>query len=133
MPGTVGLHICFDEQGREIEVLDVTRVAKDTYRIEETPIFNPGIALGDIIRVSEREGIAYYVETVKKSGLVRYAWLLSKEAAASEEIRSFTKRVTEHGGRWEQIFGGLLVIHLPKYSSVNVELEMARIIEHFEG
>ncbi|WP_405111486.1 DUF4265 domain-containing protein [Paenibacillus sp. FSL K6-1217] len=132
MPGTVGLHICFDEQGREIEVLDVTRVGKDTYRIEETPIFNPGIALGDIIRVSEREGIAYYIETVKKSGLVRYAWLLSKEAAASGEIRSFTKRVAEHGGRWEQIFGGLLVIHLPKHSPVDAELEMSRIIEHFE-
>lgn len=132
MLGTVGLHICFDEQGREIEVLDVTRVAKDTYRIEETPIFNPGIALGDIIRVNEREGIAYYVETVKKSGLVRYAWLLSKEAAASGEIRSFTKRVTAHGGRWEQIFGGLLVIHLPKHSAVDAELEMSRIIEHFE-
>ncbi|ETT63558.1 hypothetical protein C173_24722 [Paenibacillus sp. FSL R7-277] len=133
MPGTVGLHICFDEQGREIEVLDVTRVDKDIYRIEETPIFNPGIALGDIIRVSEREGIAYYVETVKKSGLVRYAWLLSKEAAASGEIRSFTERVTEYGGRWEQIFGGLLVIYLPKHSLVDAELEMSQIIEHFEG
>ncbi|WP_081751321.1 DUF4265 domain-containing protein [Paenibacillus sp. FSL R7-277] len=133
LPGTVGLHICFDEQGREIEVLDVTRVDKDIYRIEETPIFNPGIALGDIIRVSEREGIAYYVETVKKSGLVRYAWLLSKEAAASGEIRSFTERVTEYGGRWEQIFGGLLVIYLPKHSLVDAELEMSQIIEHFEG
>lgn len=114
-------------------MLDVTRVDKDIYRIEETPIFNPGIALGDIIRVSEREGIAYYVETVKKSGLVRYAWLLSKEAAASGEIRSFTERVTEYGGRWEQIFGGLLVIYLPKHSLVDAELEMSQIIEHFEG
>ncbi|WP_340022957.1 DUF4265 domain-containing protein [Paenibacillus sp. FSL K6-1096] len=133
MPGTVDLHICFDEQGREIEVLDVTRIATDTYRIEETPIFNPGIALGDIIRVREHQGINYYIETVKKSGLVRHAWLLSKEAAASGEIRSFTKRVEEHEGRWEQIFGGLLVIHLPKHSAVDAEQEMSRIIEHFEG
>ncbi|QUL57271.1 DUF4265 domain-containing protein [Paenibacillus tritici] len=132
MPGTVELHICFDEQGREIEVLDVTPVAKDTYRMEETPIFNPGIGLGDIIRVREQEGIAYYVETVKKSGLVRYAWLLSKEAAASREIRSFTERVTEHEGRWEQIFGGLLVVHLPKHAALEAELEMSRIIKHFE-
>jgi hypothetical protein len=133
LPGTVGLHICFDERGREIEVLDVTPVAPDKYRIEETPIFNPGIALGDIIRVREQEGIAYYVETVQKSGFVRYAWLLSKEAAASQEIRSFTERVTEHEGRWEQIFGGLLVIHLPKHSAVDAELEMSRIIGRFEA
>lgn len=111
----------------------MTPVAPDKYRIEETPIFNPGIALGDIIRVREQEGIAYYVETVQKSGFVRYAWLLSKEAAASQEIRSFTERVTEHEGRWEQIFGGLLVIHLPKHSAVDAELEMSRIIGRFEA
>ena len=133
VPGIVGLHICFDEQGREIEVLDVTPVAKDKYRIEETPIFNPGIALGDVIRVREQQGIAYYVETVQKSGLVRYAWLLSKEAAASPEIHSFKERVTEHEGKWEQIFGGLLVIHLPKHSIVDAELEMSRIIKRFES
>lgn len=133
MPGTVGLHICFDERGREIEVLDVTPVAKDKYRIEETPIFNPGIAYGDIIRVREQQGIAYYVETVQKSGFIRYAWLLSKEAAASREIRDFKDRVTSHEGKWEQIFGGLLVIHLPQSSSVDAEQEMARIIERFES
>lgn len=132
MPGTVGLHICFDELGREIEVLDVTPVAKDKYRIEETPIFNPGIALGDIIRVREEQGIAYYVETVQKSGLVRYAWLLSKEAAASADIRLFKDRVTEHEGRWEQIFGGLLVIHLPKHSAVDADLEMSQILARFD-
>lgn len=133
MPETVGLHICFDEQGREIEVLDVTPVARDKYRIEETPIFNPGIALGDIIRVRVQQGIAYYIETVQKSGLIRYAWLLSKEAAASPEIVSFKERVNAHEGRWEQIFGGLLVIHLPKHSEVDAELEMSRIIARFEG
>lgn len=132
MPGTVGLHICFDEQGREIEILDVTPVAQDKYRIEETPIFNPGIALGDIIRVKEKQGIAYYVETVQKSGYQRYAWLLSKEAAGSQEIQEFKQRVREHEGRCEQIFGGLLVIHLPKHSAVDAEAEMGQIIKRFE-
>ncbi|MNO22939.1 hypothetical protein D3C76_127280 [compost metagenome] len=132
MPGTVGLHICFDKLGREIEILDVTPMARDKYRIEETPIFNPCIALGDIIRVEEKQGIAYYVETVQKSGYVRYAWLLSKEAAASREIHEFKRRITEHEGKWEQIFGGLLVIHLSKHSGVDVEAEMALILKPFE-
>jgi hypothetical protein len=132
VPGTVGLHICFDKRGREIEVLDVTPVAQGKYRIEETPIFNPCIALGDIIRVEEKQGIAYYVETVQKSGYVRYAWLLSKEAAVSREIHEFKQRITEHKGRWEQIFGGLLVIHLSKHSGVDVEAEMALILKRFE-
>ncbi|AIQ17670.1 hypothetical protein H70357_14125 [Paenibacillus sp. FSL H7-0357] len=132
MPDTVGLHICFDELGREIEILDVTPVARDKYRIEETPIFNPGIALGDIIRVKEKQGISYYVETVEKSGFRRYAWLLSKEAASSKEIRDMKQRIEDDEGRTEQIFGGLLVIHMPYSSGIDVEGEMARIIERFE-
>lgn len=128
----MGLHICFDDQGREIEILDVTPVSQDKYRIEETPIFNPGIALGDIIRVKEKQGVSYYVETVQKSGYQRHAWLLSKEAAFSQDIKDFTQLVTEHGGRWEQIFGGLFVIHMPRNTIIQVDLEMTRIIERFE-
>lgn len=132
MPDTVGLHICFDESGREIEVLDVTPVAHDKYRIEETPIFNPGIALGDIIRVKEKQGISYYVETVQKSAYKRYAWLLSKEAAGSREIAALKQSVKENGGRYEQIFGGFLVIHIQKGTAVDVEAEMSRILAKFE-
>lgn len=132
MPDTVGLHICFDELGREIEVLDVTPVAADKYRIEETPIFNPGIALGDIIRVKEKQGISYYVETVQKSAYRRYAWLLSKEAASSREIGDFKQFIKETGGKWEQIFGGLFVIHMPKNTAVDAEAEMSRILAKFE-
>ncbi|MBW4083123.1 DUF4265 domain-containing protein [Paenibacillus sp. S150] len=132
MPGTVGLHICFDELGREIEILDVTPVGQGEYRIEKTPIFNPCIVLGDIIRVEEKQGIAYYVETVRKSGYARYAWLLSKEAAGSREIREFKQRITEYEGKWEQIFGGLLVIHLSRHSGIDAESEMALILERFE-
>lgn len=132
MPDTVGLHICFDEQGREIEVLDVTPVAQDKYRIEETPIFNPCITLGDIIRVTEKQGISYYVETVQKSAYRRYAWLLSKEAAGSPEIRDMKQLVKENGGKWEQIFGGLLVIHMPKNTVIDTDAEMSRILAKFE-
>ncbi|AIQ46661.1 hypothetical protein R70723_12855 [Paenibacillus sp. FSL R7-0273] len=132
MPETVGLHICFDESGREIEVLDVTPVAQDKYRIEETPIFNPGIALGDIIRVKEKQGISYYVETVQKSVYRRFAWLLSREAAASREISALKQAVKENGGRSEQIFGGFLVIHIQDDTMLDVEAEMSRILAKFE-
>lgn len=128
-----GLHICFDEQGREIEILDVTPMDTDKYRIEETPIFNPGITMGDIIRVKEDKGIYYYQETVQKSPFKRYAWLLSKEAVNSPEIEALKQRITRGDGKWEQIFGGLLVIHIPKDTMMNIDVEMNRIIERFEN
>lgn len=132
MPEPLGLHICFDELGREIEILDVTPMDKDKYRIEETPIFNPGITMGDIVRVKEDEGIYYYQETVQKSPFKRYAWLLSKEAVHSPELAAYKQRILKSGGKWEQIFGGLLVIHIPKDTMINIEVEMNRIIGRFE-
>jgi hypothetical protein len=127
-----GLHICFDPAGREIEILDVTPVGKDKFRIEETPIFNPGVTMGDIIRVKEEQGIYYYQETVQKSHFKRYAWLLSKEAVDSAVIATFKQRITENEGKCEQIFGGLFVIHIPKHTLIDVDGEMNRIIKRFE-
>jgi hypothetical protein len=127
-----GLHICFDPAGREIEILDVTPVGKDKFRIEETPIFNPGVTMGDIIRVKEEQGIYYYQETVQKSHFKRYAWLLSKEAVDSAVIAAFKQRITENEGKCEQIFGGLFVIHIPKHTLIDVDGEMNRIIKRFE-
>ncbi|MNR54601.1 hypothetical protein D3C85_1748180 [compost metagenome] len=72
------------------------------------------------------------METVQKSAYLRYAWLLSKEAAGSREIRDLMQRVQENGGKWEQIFGGLLVIHMPKNTVIDAEAEMSRILAKFE-
>jgi hypothetical protein len=69
---------------------------------------------------------------VQKSAYQRYAWLLSKEAADSGEIGSMKQRVKENGGKCEQIFGGLLVIHMPKNTMVDAEAEMTRILAKFE-
>lgn len=128
-----GLHICFDAEGREIEILDVTSVGEDKYRIDETPIFNPGITMGDIIRVREEDGIYYYQETVQKSPFKRYAWLLSKEAVESSDIVAFKQRILENDGKCEQIFGGLLVINIPKHTLLDVDGEMNQIIKRFEN
>ncbi|WP_151734889.1 DUF4265 domain-containing protein [Paenibacillus tengchongensis] len=132
MPDIMGLHICFDEQGREIEILDVTPVSRNEYRIEETPLFHPALGLGDIIRVKEKQGVFYYVETVRKSGYLRHAWLLSQEAAESREIKDFTGRVARQKGRWEQIFGGVLIVHLPAAADLDAEAEMARILRRYK-
>jgi hypothetical protein len=126
------IHICFDAEGREIEILDVTPVDNDKYRIEETPIFNPGVTMGDIIRVKEDKGVYYYQETVQKSPFKRYAWLLSKEAVDSAEIEAFKKRISGNEGKYELIFGGLFVIHIPKDTFIDVDAEMNRIIGRFE-
>jgi len=40
--------------------------------------------------------------------------VLSAEIIASSELRAILDRVTTGGGHWEQAFGGVLVLHVPK-------------------
>ncbi len=123
------LHLCFDEIGREIEVLDVSLIDKETLIIEENPIFNEQVSYGDIIRVKQEKEIFYYIETIQKSDLIRHSWLLSKDISESEEIEELKERINKSEGRCEQVFGGLLVVNIPKDSKINVDEEINKIIK----
>ncbi|MDT3425740.1 hypothetical protein J2Z22_001259 [Paenibacillus forsythiae] len=127
MPDFMEFQLCFDEAGREIEILDVTRTGENEYRIEETPVFRPDLSLGDIIKVKEERGVYYYVETVRKSDYRKLVRLLSREAAKSPELTAFRKRVLERGGRWETVFGGVLIIHVPKEAEQPLRDELEAI------
>ncbi|AHV97011.1 DUF4265 domain-containing protein [Paenibacillus sabinae] len=127
MPEFMEFQLCFDEAGREIEILDVTRIGENEYRIEETPVFRPDLSLGDIIKVKEERGVYYYVETVRKSDYVKMVRLLSREAAQSPVLASFRKQVLKCGGKWETVFGGVLIIHVPKVAEQSLKAELDKI------
>lgn len=127
MPEFMEFQLCFDEAGREIEILDVTRIGENEYRIEETPVFRPDLSLGDIIKVKEERGVYYYVETVRKSDYRKMVRLLSREAACSPELDAFKERVLKCGGKWETVFGGVLIIHVPKTAEQSMQAELDKI------
>lgn len=119
------IRICFDGIGREIELIDVTHIENDVYRIEINPIFNEEFSYGDLIKLRADKNIYYYTETVQKSNMIRHSWLLSKEVIESKEIEEFKEWITNLNRKWEQAFGGLLIINIPndvnfnKYSEIN--------------
>ncbi|MFC5652334.1 DUF4265 domain-containing protein [Paenibacillus solisilvae] len=129
MKGNVQLHLCFDGAGREIEVLDVKRMSKDTVKIMENPIFSDVVSYGDIIRVREDKDIYYYQEMVRKSDLVRHSWLLSKEATESQEIEEFKNQIIKMNGNWEQVFGGFLIVNIPADRKIGLDDSIRSIIE----
>ncbi len=129
MNNNVQLHLCFDGVGREIEVLDVKRISKETMRIMENPIFSSVVSYGDIIRVREDRDIFYYLETVQKSDLVRHSWLLSKEATESQEIEDFKNKIIQMNGNWEQVFGGFLIVNIPADRQIGLDDSIRSIIE----
>lgn len=78
----------------------------------------------------EEKEIYYYVETIQKSDYIRYSWLLSKEISESIEIEQFKNRILHLKGKWEQIFGGVLVVNLPLDTEYDVNEEINRLINN---
>lgn len=119
--------LCFAEVGRE--VLEVVIIDPETLIIEENSIVNQEISTGDTIRVKKDKEVFYYIETIKKSALVRHSWLLSKDACRSKEIVKLKERVVQLSGRYEQVFGGLLIINIPKEFEIEILEEMNKIFK----
>ena len=123
------VQLCFDEVGREVEVLDVVIIDSETLCIEENPILTEEISKGDIIRVKKVLEIFYYRETIKKSDLAKLSWLLSKEIIESKELIKLKEQVKQFSGSHEQIFGGLLIINISKEFEIEIVEEMNKILK----
>ncbi|MCA0757441.1 DUF4265 domain-containing protein [Paenibacillus sp. N4] len=125
----IPLQLSFDGTGREIEIIDVSHLGKDTFQIEENPVFTEQIAYGDIIRVRWMDDVAIYIETVKKSEYTRYNWLLSKEVIYSIELRMLKNKILEWSGKSEQVFGGIFIVNMPTQSTVDIHEEVQKVIQ----
>ena len=123
------VQLCFDEVGREVEVLDVVIIDSESLCIEENPILNEEISKGDIIRVKKVFEIFYYIETIKKSDLAKLSWLLSKEIIESKELIKLKEQVKQFSGSYDQIFGGLLIINISKEFEIKIVEEMNKILK----
>ncbi len=98
------------------EDVTVTPLGSDLYRLEESSFWGE-IRYLDVIRATVRDdGSLLFKEVVKPSELATESWVLSKEIMASGELRAVLDRVIALGGNWEQAFGGVLMVHVPKQS-----------------
>lgn len=125
----IPLQLSFDGSGREIEIIDVSHLGKDTFQIEENPVFTEQIAYGDVIRVRWMDDVAIYIETVKKSQYTRFNWLLSKEVIYSMELRMLKNKIEEWRGKSEQVFGGIFIVNMPSHSFVDIQEEVQKVIQ----
>ncbi|MBD2867727.1 DUF4265 domain-containing protein [Paenibacillus arenilitoris] len=123
------LHLCFDNEGREVEVLDVTQLEDNVFKIEENPVFTEKVSYGDVIKVRRMNDIAFYIDTVKKSKYKRYNWLLSREVVHSLELKQLKNKIGEWKGKSEQVFGGIFIVNLPANSPIDIHAEVQRVID----
>ncbi|MNZ68403.1 hypothetical protein D3C78_866680 [compost metagenome] len=125
----IQLHLSFDGEGKEVEVLDVTEMEENIYKIEENPVFTEKVSYGDVIKVRKAKDIAIYIETVKKSRFKRYNWLLSKEVIHSFELRILKSKIAQWHGKCEQVFGGIFIVNLPANSTIDINEEVQKVIK----
>lgn len=125
----IQLHLCFDSAGLEVEVLDVTQLDDDIYKIEENPVFTEKISFGDIIKVNTTQDVSIYIETVKKSEFTRHNWLLSKEVVHSLELKLLKNKIRDWQGKSEQVFGGIFIVNLPSNTEIDINKEVQKVIK----
>jgi hypothetical protein len=103
------------ENGDSEELL-VTPLGSDVYRLEESSFCGEMRYLDVIRAVTRDDGALLFKEVVTRSELANESWILSKEIMASRELREILDLVLTMGGKWEQAFGGILIVHAPKES-----------------
>ncbi|RCW42136.1 DUF4265 domain-containing protein [Paenibacillus prosopidis] len=125
----IQLHLCFDGAGLEVEVLDVTQLDEDIYKIEENPVFTEKVSFGDVIKVNTIRDVSIYIETVKKSEFTRFNWLLSKEVVHSLELKLLKNKIRDWQGKSEQVFGGIFIVNLPANTEIDIHKEVQKVIK----
>ena len=111
------------------EQLSLTLLGSGSYRAEESSPVDDSINLGDVISAEPiNEGGIRFFSVSQKSSYTTLRWTISKSAAESEGLPRFLKQVAEVGGLWEQVMGGLLILHIPQSSSFDAKREFKRQI-----
>jgi len=112
------------------ETLLLTPLGHNQFRLEETSFTELGLFYHDIIEAEPKDGKEVrFVRRVERSGLRVFQFLLSKRLTESEVFAAFLQRVEAHGGYWEQIFGGILLVHLPRGSACRPKSELRTLFQ----
>ena len=126
------VQIVFDDGSSENLLL--TAVGPDTYRAEESSMLSllidgvGAVRYKDLIQLrTQSDGSLRFVKIVTPSGLKTNSWILPKDTIESQGFRPILDSVMELGGNWEQVFGGVLLVHLPPEVADSVEAR----INHF--
>jgi hypothetical protein len=119
----------FFPNGKATERLMITPLGHNLYRMEETALSEEPIFYHDTIEASWSLGRGLcFRRVVEKSGLRVFRFLLSKEVIEANAFQVFLQRVSAHDGHWEQIFGGILIVHLPRGSACQPKSEIRAVL-----
>ena len=117
------------ETGRERELTYGTALGSGDYRIIATALSAPGrIRPGAVVRTRVNDqGEREIIRLVSRSPYRSASALLSPHAADSIELADLKARVSAAGGEWEQLIGGVFIVHVPRDSGIDPRAEIASV------
>ncbi len=101
-------------QDDRTEIVRAEKISDKIYRCLESTVFIDMEIYGCEIQVTENNGKFKFIKVHKESLYKTHRYLWSKEFLESEKGKKSKQNIIEMGGDWEQIMGGLFIIHLPK-------------------
>ena len=101
------------------------------FRLEDTPLLAAHAAhAGDVIEADPLpDGTLRFVRVVERAPMRHYSWVLPRGWADSPDRDAYVARVESVGGTWEQVFGGVLLVHIPAGSEFDAEAELDRYLK----
>jgi hypothetical protein len=110
--GSIEREVCFLDGSRESLLL--TPLGENRFRMDESSMFGE-VMYRDVIEAIETEGgVLRFVAVVEKSPLTSRSWISRQELIETDAIQNLLRRIMDEGGNWEQTFGGVLTVHLPR-------------------
>ena len=120
--------------GDQISTEYVVSLGGNRYRLDATPLLvdlEEPVWLGDIVDLEPLDnGVLLFRGMVSKSPWRHSDWVLSPQASA---VKAFKHALETAGGKWEQVLGGLFIIHLPPDSAFDPDLEWEDCLRRFPG
>lgn len=100
------------------------------YRLTATALNSPGrVRYGAVVEtVVEADGLRWISKIVERSPYRSAMRLISADAISSERLDDLKRRTIDLGGMWEQLLGGILIIHVPRDSGVDPRTEIERLV-----
>lgn len=109
------------------ETLLLTPLGAQLYRLEESSVIADAV-YKDVIRATEAEdGALLLIEIAERSPLVTNSFVATQDFIECEAIQSILKAVMDEGGNWEQVFGGVLLVHTSPIRATQIEDQIRRI------
>ena len=97
------------------ESLIVLDLGGGLYRLEESPLSSEFAGWQDVVRCAPGpDGRLICTALVQPSGLHRERFITSMAYRESQNWADLKERIIAAGGNWEQIWGGIIILHYPE-------------------